>query len=93
MADDTRDDMPWQRGDKRDAARAVKQKPVKTTKTVSPCRAYNSAEGCSNTSCQYDHVCSKCQVRSHTILTCWKEHPELKPAKGKGKKGGGRSGK
>jgi hypothetical protein len=90
--DDAREDLPWQRGDKRDAARAVKQKPAKANKNINPCRAFNTAEGCSNTTCHYDHACSKCQVKSHTILTCWKEHPELKP-KGKGKKGGGRSGK
>jgi hypothetical protein len=57
-ADDVRDDMPWQRGEKREAARPSKQKPQKAAKSFSPCRAFNTADGCTNSQCQYDHVCS-----------------------------------
>ena len=35
------------------------------------CYDFNSPKGCSRPICKYDHMCSKCNGRSHSVKHCW----------------------
>jgi hypothetical protein len=94
-------DMPWQRGDKRkgthqqavgspNAAKHPKGGTAVSSST-SFCEGFNASSGCpTEADCpqKLPHRCSRCKMKSHGLVGCWIEHPELRPAGSKGKKGG-----
>jgi hypothetical protein len=62
----------------RNAEKHHRSKPIIKT-SLTPCRDYNSKDGCKRDPCKFQHVCShgKCagKNRAHTLLKCFNNKP------------------
>jgi hypothetical protein len=50
--------------------RTRREKPADSTRSVMPCRLYNTPLGCKFSPCKFTHKCSGCSIFGHPIQNC-----------------------